>query len=154
MTLSRKHLQQLKSTIKRRAMRPASSYEPPATLKISRRDRDRITRTNPTLLLGLESLIVNTWKVVPELDDHDVEQALTASILGKQLSDDGPAQQLAQALQEKSEIFNGDAAVDEDWMMALRTILDSVQTRREARESRSYLIYAREFVAAAKRKLE
>ena len=151
MTLSRKHMQQLKSTMKRREMRPEGSYQPPATLKITPRERDRITRTNSGMLLGIESLIVKTWNTVPELNDHDVGQALISVIQRTQLSAEGPAQKLAQALQEKSELFTEDATTDEDWLMALRAILSSVQTRMGEKESRHYLNYAEKFVSDAKR---
>lgn len=150
MTLNKKQRQQLKSTMKRRELRPVSSYEPPATLKITPRERDRITRTNPGMLLGIESLIVKTWNTVPELDDHDVEQALISVIQRTQLSAEGPAQKLAQTLRERNELFTQDAIPDEDWLMALRAILSSVKTRMGETGSRDYLNYANQFIAAAK----
>ena len=103
------------------------------------------------MLLEIESLIVKTWKSVTELDDDDVEQALTSVIQRSPLSTDGPAQKLVEALQAKSELFTEDGVPDEDWMMALRAVLLSVQTRMGKSENRNYLNYAEKFVANAKR---
>jgi hypothetical protein len=151
MTLSKKQRQQLKATMKRRELRPVSSYQPPATLEITPRERDRITRTNSIMLLGIESLIVKTWTTVPELNDHDVEQALISAIRQTPLSAEGPAQKLAEALQEKSKQYTGEEVPDEDWTMALRAILGSVRTRMAEVGSRHYLHYAEKFIANATR---
>lgn len=153
MALKKKQMQQLKATMKRRELRPVSSYQPPATLEISHRERDRITQRNASLLLSIESLIAKTAQELPQMDDSAVEEALIAVIKGEPLPTEEPAQTLAKALQEMGERCSEDTTPDEDWLLALRAILKSVRTHREVSGNRNYLTYVEKFVADAARRL-
>lgn len=147
MALSKKHLQQLKSTMRRRDARPVSTYQPPVSLEISRRDRDQITNSNPKLLLSIESLIVNMAGRFPQMVDEDVKQALIAVIRQHNVSGDGPVPSLVQELTALLERQANLGDSGEQGLMALRAILSSVETRSGQIGTRHYLDYAASFVA-------
>ena len=155
MGISKKQLHDLKSALKRRERRPETAFVPPAKLELTHRQRDRVTSTCPGILLSVETMFIENWKLWPNIDDTDVERALVCAIRRLEEPEGEHIKTLVKDLDVQRAHWLDLEESEEMWTLALRAILQSVQTHSSGLPgSRYYLNFTFQFLADAKRKLQ
>lgn len=154
MAMNPKQLRDLKAAMKRRERRPEPTFQPPAKLELTKGQRDRVTSSHAGVLLNVETTFIEAWQQDVDLDDLDVEQALLAEILRREPPENGRARMLAENLGRLRARWMDLEVSEENWSLALRSILDSVRTHTTGRKgSQRYLAFTADFQADAKMKL-
>lgn len=153
MTMSKKQRHDLKSALKRRERRPEPLFVPPTNLTVTTGERNRITRSSPGILLSIETLFINSWKSRPQIDDTDIERTLICAIRRLEETEREHVQTLIKDLNLLHDHWIGQEETEETWNLALRVVLQSVQTHSDGLPgSRNYLNFTTKFLADFKRK--
>ena len=147
MTLSAKKLQEVMKEKRRREKlppRPVIAELTPLTLKP--RELNQVTERCSTVLLAIETALVQSARDQSQVDDEIIKQALTCAI--RYTSNEiEPVAFVASRLAATREQLS---VSDEDWVLALRAICTSVTNHRKRNAgSFSYLTHARAFLLKA-----
>ncbi len=147
MPLSAKKLQELMKEKRRRdKLPPRTMVVEPVPLTLKPRELSQVTERCSSLLLAIESTLVQSARDLSMVDDLVVKQALTC-LIRQTTSDEEPVASIVARLKAVRESLSVD---DEDWSMSLQAICNSViqHTKRKTGEF-SYLTHAREFLIKA-----
>jgi hypothetical protein len=142
---------QIEAAVRRRAKQERPQAAEIVKLDVTWGQRDAFTQSHATVLLAVESTLVQVSQQDPEVDDAVVEQALRAVIRSRPAADPA-ADRLAQVLKYQALAYMGSThGVEADtWQMALRVIYTSVKNSSDCQAGdRNYLDYAENFVRRA-----
>lgn len=145
MALSKKQRQKLKLADKRRARRPEPTISIAAPMTVKNSERNRLTNTNPGMLLSLESLLVEEAERNAEIDDAVLAAALRS---------------VAQSKEPKTELIGTVVDALHRWQsvqddnlqtgLAMRVIHESIRKHSDGKSgSYGYILYASTFVKNA-----
>ena len=147
MALSAKKLQEiLKEKRRRDKLPPRPVIVEPLPLTLKPRELSKITESCSTVLLAIETALVQSARELPLVDDLVVKQAL-AALIGQTPSTEEPIASVVAMLVAKRATLQ---ISDEDWTTSLRAICTSVvQHSKSNAGSFSYLTHARAFLIKA-----
>ena len=136
----------IEQELRRRAKFVRPQAEEQVKLTVTDRERDDFTNAHATILLDLESMLVQIAAQDPAIDDHQVEQGLRAAIRRRPATDHR-AEMLAGLLTQMPEIKGVE---EEVFWTAMRVVYASVKTRSDCEPGEcSYLDFAAEWVRRA-----
>ena len=145
MALSKKQRHDLKLAEKRRSRRAQPSIGFAKPMKVSNRERSRLTETNPRLMLRLETLLVEEAERDDQIDDSVIASALRCVVQERE-----PETELVEWV--VSALVRWQMMEDQnlDTDLAMRVIYQSARTHSDCQQGDyGYLIYASSFVKSA-----
>ncbi|MGB7347992.1 MAG: hypothetical protein WBD20_27455 [Pirellulaceae bacterium] len=149
MALSKQQRHQLKLSQKRRQRRPEPTVTIAASMDVKNSERNRITQSNPKLMLGLETLLVEEAQRDESVDDAVLATALRCAVQGKESSSE-----TVQAVVDELKRWQFAQDNAEETQLAMRVIHESIQTRSDCQPGqRNYISFATSFVQNARRSI-
>ncbi len=104
----------------------------------------KIIRDHEDILQNIEFVLVNTWRGNPQIDDHDVAEALRAALAGRTSIGEFSDMLLEGLLEARSIRMD---IPDDIWRAALDRVLDSVKLHSQLTAGeRSYLLFIDPFI--------
>ena len=146
MALSKKQRHKLKLAGKRRDRRPEPTITVAPSMSVKRSERDRLTNSNPEMMMSLESLLIGESERNAEIDDAILAKALRMVVRSKE-----PTAATVQVVVESLQRWQSDQDDAEQTQLAMRVIHESIETRSDCQPgTRSYIAYASRFIRRAR----
>ncbi len=136
---------QLKQAQKRRARRPEPTIAIAPSMEVKASERNRLTHTNPHLMLSLETFLIEKAERYEEIDDSVLAASLRCVVRSLK-----PKTEWTQIVTDALHRWQSMQDDTEQAQLAMRVIHQSIETRSDCKPGTySYILYASKFLKQA-----